>query len=350
MLAKNFIEVNATKTSIDSYESNNRFYRKYLTSFLYWTIPLFLILIAGLRPIGLDRDSIEYAKIIQSSIDVNLLDKEPTFWIIKYFNDIFFFGDVHTFFLIFATLGISIKFLAIKKISKMPLLSVIVYLSIYFILHEMTQIRAGVAAGLFLLSIPDIYNRNFRKFIIKALLAISFHYSAIVMIPLYFLHPKKLNVAYILLPIVGLISAYFGLSKILLSNLANLAPNFLAYKINTYLTLLELGEHSEINIVNFYYTSLLFFTYLGFFLYIKNKIKNDYNVLFLKILALSLFSFYFFSSVPVFAFRVSEFLNVVTVIFLPNFILYFKQKKLVFILLAIFLLRTFYKSLELLNF
>jgi hypothetical protein len=350
MLAKNFIKVNATKTSIDSYESNNHFYRKYLSSFLYWIIALFLILIAGLRPIGLDRDSIEYAQIIQSSIDVNLLlDKEPAFGIIKHFNDIFFSGDVYTFFLIFATLGISIKFLAIKKISKMPLLSVIVYLSIYFILHEMTQIRAGVAAGLFLLSIPDIYDRNFRKFIIKALLAISFHYSAIVMLPLYFLHPKKLNIAYFLLPIVGLISAYFGLSKTLLSNLANLAPNFLAFKINTYLTLLELGEHSEINIVNFYYSSLLLLTYFGFFLYIKNKIKNDYDVLFLKFLALSLFSFYFFSCVPVFAFRISEFLNVVTVIFLPNFMLYFKQKKLVFVLLAIFLLRTFYESLGLLN-
>jgi hypothetical protein len=349
MLAKSFIKVNTAKTSIVSYESNNNFYRKYLSSFSYWTIALFLILVAGLRPIGLDRDSIEYARIIQSSIDINLLDKEPAFWIIKYFNDIFFSGDIHTFFLIFATIGISIKFLAIKKISKAPLLSVIVYLSLYFILHEMTQIRAGAAAGLFLLSIPDIYYRNFRKFIIKALLAISFHYSAIVMLPLYFLNPKKLNIAYFLLPILGLISAYLGLSKTLLSNLADLAPDFLAYKIKTYLTLLELGEHSEIKIVNFYYSSLLFFTYLGFLLYIKNKIKNDYNVLFLKILALSLFGFYFFSYVPVFAFRISEFLNFVTVIFLPNFLLYFKQKLIIFVLLALFLLSIFYKSLGLLN-
>jgi hypothetical protein len=148
---------------------------------------------------------------------------------------------------------------------------------------------------------------------------------------------------------VGLISAYFGLSKTLLSNLANLAPNFLAYKINLYLTLLELGEHSEINIVNFYYSSLLLLTYFGFFLYIGNKIKNDYDVLFLKILALSLFSFYFFSNVPVFAFRISEFLSFVTVIFLPNFILYFKQKELILLLVILLLLHSFYKSLSLLN-
>ncbi|MFZ8831103.1 MAG: EpsG family protein [Thermodesulfobacteriaceae bacterium] len=321
----------------------------FLSNFMFWTTALILILIAGLRPIGLDRDSIAYANAIQSYKDVNLVALEPAFWVIKWFNDIFFNGNVRTFFLIYAILGVSIKFLAIKRLSKLPWLSVGAYLSSYFILHEMTQIRVGVAAGLFLLSIPDIHSRNFRKFIIKALLAISFHYSAIIMLPLYFLHPKKLNIAYFLLPIVGLISVYVDLSKPLLSNLANLAPNFLAYKINIYLTLLELGEHSEINIVNFHYTSLLLLTYFGFFLYIINKIKNDYDVLFLKIFALSLFSFYFFSDVPVFAYRISQFLNVAAVIFVPNFILYFKQKELIFLLVILFLLLTFYKSLSSLN-
>jgi hypothetical protein len=351
MLAKNFIKVNATKTSIDSYESNNHFYRKYLSSFLYWTIALFLILIAGLRPIGLDKDSISYAKIIQSSIDVNLQDKEPAFWIIKHFNDIFFSGDVHTFFLIFATLGISIKFLAIKKISKMPLLSVIVYLSIYFILHEMTQIRAGVAAGFFLLSIPDIYDRNFRKFIIKALLAISFHYSAIVMLPLYFLNPKRLNIIFLLLPTIGFILAIFNLSQFFLLNFINILPNFLAYKIQIYLELLKLGEHSEISIINIYYCFLLFSIYIFYFLLIKNKIKikSNYDIIFIKILSISLFTFYFFSNVPVFAYRISEFLNVVVIVFFANLILYFNQKNLVFYIMILFLFYMFYKSITLLN-
>ena len=89
MLAKNFVKVNATKTRIDSYESNNHFYRKYLSIFLYWIIALFLILIAALRPIELDRDSITYADIIQSYKDINLLALEPAFWVIKWFNDFF---------------------------------------------------------------------------------------------------------------------------------------------------------------------------------------------------------------------------------------------------------------------
>jgi hypothetical protein len=330
---------------------NNHFYRKFLSSFLYWTTALILILIAGLRPIGLDRDSITYAELIKSTVDANFLDKELAFWIIKGFNDIFFFGNIHTFFLIFATLGVSIKFLAIKRLSKVHLLSLIVYLSLYFILHEMTQIRTGVAAGLFLLSIPDIYDRNFRKFIIKFLLAFSFHYSAIVMLPLYFLNPKKLNIIYFLLPIVGFILAIFNLSLFFLLNFSQMLPNFLAYKINIYLDLLKLGEHSEINIINVYYSFLLFtiYIYFCFFLYVKNKIKNNYDILFIKTLTISLFSFYFFSDVPVFAFRISEFLNIVVIIFLPNLILYFKQKKLILSLMILFLLYMFYKSTSLLN-
>jgi hypothetical protein len=330
---------------------NNHFYRKFLSSFLYWTTALILILIAGLRPIGLDRDSITYAELIKSTVDANFLDKELAFWIIKGFNDIFFFGNIHTFFLIFATLGVSIKFLAIKRLSKVHLLSLIVYLSLYFILHEMTQIRTGVAAGLFLLSIPDIYDKNFRKFIIKFLLAFSFHYSAIVMLPLYFLNPKKLNIIYFLLPIVGFILAIFNLSLFFLLNFSQMLPNFLAYKINIYLDLLKLGEHSEINIINVYYSFLLFtiYIYFCFFLYVKNKIKNNYDILFIKTLTISLFSFYFFSDVPVFAFRISEFLNIVVIIFLPNLILYFKQKKLILSLMILFLLYMFYKSTSLLN-
>ena len=331
----NSIKATNSKTNFINFESNNYFFRKFLSNFLFWTTAVIFISIAGLRPIGLDRDSISLATLIQSVTNVNFLDKEPAFWIIKWLNDIFFFGNVCTFFLLFAILGVSIKFLAIKRLSKLPWLSVVAYLSLYFILYKMTQIRVGVAVGFFLLSILDIYSRNFLKFIMKALLAFLFHYTAIIMIPLYFLNPKKLNIIYFLLPIVGMILAYFDLSKVFLVNLINLFPNFIANKISNYLTLLEFGKYSEISIVNVYYCSLLFLIYFGFFIYIK-KIKKNYDILSIKNLAISLFSFYFFSNVPVFAFRISEFLNIVTIIFLPNLILYFKQKELVLPLIILF--------------
>jgi hypothetical protein len=65
-------------------------YLGFLSNFMFWATALILILIAGLRPIGLDRDSITYANYIQSYKDINLLALEPAFWVIKWFNDIFF--------------------------------------------------------------------------------------------------------------------------------------------------------------------------------------------------------------------------------------------------------------------
>ncbi|WP_256742632.1 EpsG family protein, partial [Cronobacter sakazakii] len=52
--------------------------------------------------------------------------------------------------------SIGIKLHAIKKISSSPILSLIIYIAFYYILHDMTQIRAGVAAGLFLLAIREL--------------------------------------------------------------------------------------------------------------------------------------------------------------------------------------------------
>jgi hypothetical protein len=332
-------KINVTYLQIVNSELNG--FKKLAYNFMFWSIGLLLVLIAGLRPIGLDRDSLTYAAHIESVTKVNFLDKEPAYWLIKWFNEVLFHGNIHSFFLIFALLGVSIKFLAIKKLSKLPFISVIAYLSMFFVLHEMTQIRAGIAAGIFLLSIPDIYNRNFIKFIKKALLASLFHYSAIIMVPLYFLNPRKISVIYFLLPISGLLFAYFNLSKMLLTNFVGILPEFLAYKVRIYLSLLELGEHSEINILNIHYSFLLIVLYFGLFCGVTNRLKSPYDILFVKILSIMLFTLYFLSPVPVFAFRISEFLGVILIILIPHLLLTFKQKSIVLLPIIVWLITYF---------
>lgn len=133
-------------------------------------VGILLILVAGLRPIGIDGDSLNYVGVLHVSLsEANFIDKEPTFWIINELNKILFGGNEQTFFLIFAILGVSLKLLAIKKLSLLPFYSIFVYICLYFILHEMTQIRVGVATAIFLLAIPDIYNRNFKTFLFKTI-------------------------------------------------------------------------------------------------------------------------------------------------------------------------------------
>ena len=301
-------------------------------------IGILLILVAGLRPIGIDGDSLSYISVLHVSLsEANFIDKEPSFWMINELNKLLFAGNEQTFFLIFAILGVSLKILAIKKLSLLPFYSIFVYTCLYFILHEMTQIRVGVATAIFLLAIPDIYNRNFKSFIFKTVLAMMFHYSSVIMLLIYFLNPYKINFKiFFFLPLIGIVFMFIGINIITILNLfLFLLPDFLANKIELYILLFDDGKFSEINVFNFYYGSL-FVLYYIMILY-HNYFKSQYDVLFLKIFALMLFFFYFSTAIPVLAFRVSEFFGVVFIILIPHFALIFKQNTIAKIPLILWL-------------
>ncbi|HGO4357790.1 TPA: EpsG family protein, partial [Klebsiella pneumoniae] len=54
-------------------------------------------------------------------------------------------GSLNTFFILYAFLAISIKLFGIYKASPSPLLSFLYYLGGFYFLHEMMQIRIGLA-------------------------------------------------------------------------------------------------------------------------------------------------------------------------------------------------------------
>ncbi len=316
-------------------------------------IGVVLILVAGLRPIGIDRDSLNYVGVLHVSLsEANFIDKEPAFWIINEFNKILFGGNEQTFFLIFAIIGVTLKVLAIRQLSLSPIFSIFTYLCLYFILHEMTQIRAGVATAIFLLAIPDIYNRNFKAFLFKTILAMMFHYSAIIMLIVYFLNPYKINFKiFFFLPLIGMFFTFSGINILTILNpFLSILPDFISNKIELYVSLLDYGKFNQINVFNVYYSSL-FVLYYIMILY-HSYFKSQYDVLFLKIFGLMLFFFYFSSAIPVLAFRVSEFLGVVLIILIPHFALIFKQKTIAKIPLILWLTIYFFYVMifQLLNF
>lgn len=289
-------------------------------------ICLLLIFIAGFRPIGIDHDSISYLNEINLLEGNYLFFKEPMYGIIKYINSLFPNQTGQIFFLIFAILGVSLKILAIRQLSLLPIYSIFVYICLYFILHEMTQIRVGVATAIFLLAIPDIYNRNFKSFIFKTVLAMMFHYSSVIMLLIYFLNPYKINLKFFFfLPLIGIVFMFMGINIITILNLfLFLLPDFIANKIELYILLLNDGKFNQINVFNFYYSSL-FVLYYIMILY-HSYFKSQYDVLFLKIFGFMLFFFYVLTAIPVLAFRVSEFYGVILIILIPHFTLIFKQK------------------------
>ena len=292
---------------------------------------IILPLIAGFRPLEHFNDTETYINIIHTYN--NMWDMEPTVWIINQVNLLFLGGNDQIFFLIYAILGVVIKIIAIRKLSMVPILSIYVYICLYFILHEMTQIRVGVAAGIFLLALPDILNRNFKTYLCKILLAMAFHYSAIILFFLYFIDPKEIDKKIFLsLPIIGLFLAFFpDLMISFFELLALILPAGIEEKVNTYLLLVNNDDFNKINIFNFFMLSLLATFY--FALINIEKFKSKYDILLIKIFSIQLFVYYAFSSVPAFAIRLSELLGVTLIITLAHIAILFKEK-----LLAAFLL------------
>jgi len=306
-----------------------------------WFIGILLILIAAIRPVGLDGDSINYESITHLTwVDASFSDKEPFFWVINELNNLLLGGYISGLFFIFALLAVTIKMYAIKKLSIFPFFSIYIYIAVYFILHEMTQIRVGVASAIFLLAIPDLINKNRIHYIFKCVIASLFHYLAIIMILFLFFNSKKINKKiYFFIPLLCIIlSILLPVNEII--KIANIIlPNFISEKISNYSILLDGGNFSELNKFNFYYIFILIL-YLTV-LQIKNY-KSDYDIILIKILCISISSFYLFSDFPVIAFRVSEFLGIVIIILLPNIILSIDNKNiykfLLFVIFTIYLI------------
>lgn len=286
---------------------------------------LILVALAGLRPIGLDGDSPHFAVLITSVRDhFNLIEKEPTFWLIYLINRAISPGDVSVFFTLYALLGVFVKFIAIDRMAEYPRLSVVLYLFLYYILHEMTQFRAGVAAGFLLLMIYALRERK-KSALLYYIAAILFHYSAIVAGVLLLVRKTSFNKrTYLFIVIMSFLAGLFLSSRVLVSTVIPLLPDIFSAKLVTYLTLLDQGHHAEMNVFNFYYTSLL-----AFFIMITLSVKSfvgRYDALLMKSYAFSLSFFYLFSAVPVLAFRLSELFGAALIVLLPNCARYFKQK------------------------
>lgn len=83
---------------------------------------------------------------------------------------------------------------AVYRYSKMPWLSVYLYITLQFFAHNMNLIRQSIALSFFLFAYPFLKKRKFLLFLLIMVCGTFFHNSLIFMVPLYFLLPIKANV------------------------------------------------------------------------------------------------------------------------------------------------------------
>lgn len=326
-------------------------------NYLLFIIAVVLILIAGLRQTGVDPDSIIYVDIFNTfDSPVNYFKDyqynslfEPAYYLIPSVIKSYKSLNVTWSFLIFAILGVSLKFIAIPRLTDLVFLSAIVYCGHFFILHDMTQIRAGIASGILLLCIPKIQERNFFSFLILLCLGLLFHYSMIIFLPFYFLDSKSINKK-IYLPLLFVPYILHFLHFNILTVLSSFKLGIISDKIQLYNDLLELGIFTNINIYNTMFLIQLF-TCVLFILKSDLLLENNkYALVLLKIYCIAAASFVTFSNVPVLAFRISELLSIVQIIIVPFYLYIIKPKYVALLIVLGFALLYFSVDLVYLNF
>ncbi len=102
-------------------------------------------------------------------------------------------GNFQNFYVLCALLTTGLVLLFIYQESKLPFISVFLYISMMFYYWSLSLLRQILAASLCALSVRFIRKKKFIPFLILVLLAGSVHYSALILLPAYFLAQIKFN-------------------------------------------------------------------------------------------------------------------------------------------------------------
>lgn len=311
-------------------------YEEYLGKYKWIVVSILLtslIIVAGTREVGSDPDSLNYEQYYLHYDDTtNEMDgtQNNVEWSFIFFSSILtkFTNDVHAIFLLYAFLAVVIKFIAFRKLSKFIFLPLVVYISYYYPIQECTQIRAGVMAGIFLLSLPYIASRNIIKALMLILIGTFFHTSALSLVPLLLLNNKKAKIKerynWALLIPIGYFLYFAGIDLAL--NIAASLP-YIGMKVAAYQKALDLG----VVITNVFPLSpIRLLTIALYFILLKHydliATYDKYFPIYLKIFSIGIFFYTGLSFIPVLADRISSLYNIISIFLIKDFVYIFRQK------------------------
>ncbi len=308
---------------------------------LYIGLCVVLVSIATFKEVGFDNDSENYEFSFMHYDDTYvMLGKEYSFYILsKFFRT--FTDDVHIMFFIYAGTGIVLKMIAFTKLSKLYFLPVLIYLGNYYILHDLTQIRACLVSGLLLYVVIYISEGKKRKAALLLLIGCIFHYSTLAMFPLLLMGNKSLtNKQRLIWSLI--VPAGFALCVLKINLLTEIPIPYIGEKLAMYQELSEKGVvGGTINVFNavFVVTCLAYLYILYFYDTIIEH--NKYLPIMIKMTGLSIGLFLVLSFLPVLAFRISELYGIVEIIVFSTIYYTIKPEWLAKSVVAIFGLALF---------
>lgn len=295
-------------------------YRSKKNRDLYWFVIFALILFVTFRDGSSLNDYDGYVSLYSS---VNRIVIEPAFLLIREVARSG--GNIYLMFFLYALIGIGTKGIAINNITQLKFLTLCVYISNILILHDMTQMRAGVASGLFLLALPYLKDRKILKYITLISIATLFHYSAILFLFCCIFWVKKLATNKVFLWSIIPLGYLLG-GTIVDPSLIPFEP--LRLKLEMYQKLNESGTdgYTSLNLFNPY---IIFRIILYYIILWKSSLiinKTPYFNVLIFIESIAIFVFPFLSFIPILGYRGSELLGVVEILLYPLMIYCFKPR------------------------
>ena len=305
---------------------------------VFTLVVVVLTLMAGLRPIGIDKDSWQYYAYYLGKFDDMV---EYSFILISDIVRVAF-GDVRGVFFIYALIAIPLKCYVFTKLSNEIFLLLGVYMSNFLILHDMTQIRVGAAMAFIFLGFYYLTQGRRWPCFFLILIATAFHVSAILMLAILIFRNVELRswhrIVLALIPFLALTSVFFDV------NVSTLIPiEFIQSKLEVYEDLKEKGlvEAEKINIFN---AAIMLKIAVYYFLLWKYDVVKQYCpylTLLLKIFALSYVCLGVFNFLAVLACRINELFGFVEILMVPLIIHAISPKYVARVLLLIYMVGIF---------
>lgn len=271
---------------------------------------------------------------------------EPGFVFSYYLCTFFSSNPVFGLFVI-SSIAISINLLSYQKYSRYFLLAILLYFVHTFVLREMLQIRAGVAASICLYSISYIEERKIWYFLFLLLIAMSFHLASVIFLFVYIIYTLNWN-KYIWMWFVGL-SLLLGIIMPMGRFLSSIPLGGIGERISVYIWMI--GVSSGI-FTNPTIIKQLFFILISF-IYWDYLIENvPHFKIMILCLMMSVCWLMLWNDFPIIAGRLGTFFSVTEVLVVPSFLYLFtpKSRLLVGGLIVFYAFLTLYLNLNSGNF
>lgn len=279
-----------------------------------------LFLIAAFRGPDIDADRQGYIEYYHSVLDSDFGNVEISFILLAKFVDAFL-GNPIWLFVIYALMGIALKYEAATQLTERKTLSLLLYYCNFFLFWEMTQIRVAVAGGLMLLCVPQLMQRNYVRYGLLCAAAIFFHVEGLAILFLVALKGQGMN-KWLYASIVP-VFAVLAIVHLDVVHFATFIPiELVALKLGTY----ETYNDDSDKVFNVLFLARCAIAYFLLFNSERLGKLNPYFIPLLKIYFLGLAIYLALSSIPGLGARMGEFLFVVEFLLIPMMVDVFKER------------------------